>query len=502
MTEPRVDPSDETHEQLLRAAAFLRRVLRFWGTALTILVVGAVAGGGFLFVRHPKFRSETVILYSETVRMGDEADRPGSAHTAMVRLKEILMSRTSLDAIVREFNLYPEIRKTLGPVDAVEELKKHIEFRAPGGDTFSLAFTGASPAEAQAVTTRLAAVILSEDSELRSKQASLLREFLETEKRTTEDGLRDAELALASFMAAHPRFALDTTPLATGAAIRASLGAGGSQPSAPGAARPRAYPYGAATRRVPAAGTEGPSAQVAAPAPVEAREAAAEEARAKAALAAARANLMDLAARFTPAHPDVRAAQAEVERETNRLAAATAAVAAAELSPSIAGAGAPPAAALPVPLPALSPPVSTSYPRPAGGAAGGAAAAGSAGAPPASEHDVVALETEWVRLTRLATEAREHEDQVEAALFKANSAAKSESGDHGVRATVIDPAFLPQSAVPPGRTTIAMAFAGVSLLLAALGAAFKALLDDRVYEERDIGQLAPFLASVPRRAHV
>lgn len=500
MTEPRGTPSDETHEQLVRAAAFLRRVLRFWGTALTILVVGAVAGAGFLLVRHPKFRSETVILYSETVRTADDADRPGSAHTAMVRLKEILMSRTSLDAIVREFDLYPEIRKALGPVDAVEELKKHIEFRAPGGDTFSLAFTGASPTEAQAVTTRLAAVILSQDSELRSKQASLLREFLETERRTTEDGLRDAELALASFMAAHPRFALDTTPLATGAAIRASLGAGAVQPSPLGAARPRSYAYGAA-RRVPAAGTEGPSAPIAT-VPMEAREAAAEEARAKAALAAARANLMDLAARFTPAHPDVRAAQAEVERATNRLAAATAAAAAAEQPPSTAGAGAPIAAPLPAALPALTPPVSTPYARPSGSPAGGAAAAAPAGALPASEHDVVALETEWVRLTRQATEAREHEDQVEAALFKANSAAKSESGDHGVRATVIDPAFLPQSAMPPGRTTIALAFAGVSVLLAALGAALKALLDDRVYEERDIGQLAPFLASVPRRAHV
>jgi uncharacterized protein involved in exopolysaccharide biosynthesis len=119
-----------------------------------------------------------------------------------------------------------------------------------------------------------------------------------------------------------------------------------------------------------------------------------------------------------------------------------------------------------------------------------------------SPQDVVALETEWVKLTRGATEARQHQDQVEAALFKAKSAVDSEKRDYGVHVTMIDPAFLPQSAVPPGRTMIVALFAGGALSLAIVAALLKALLSDRVYEERDIGQLAPVLALVPRRAHV
>jgi uncharacterized protein involved in exopolysaccharide biosynthesis len=115
---------------------------------------------------------------------------------------------------------------------------------------------------------------------------------------------------------------------------------------------------------------------------------------------------------------------------------------------------------------------------------------------------VVTLETEWVKLTRRATEARLHEDQVEAALFKARSAANSESGNHGAQVTIIDPAFLPQSAVPPGRTAIAALFAGATLFLAVLGAILRSRLDDRVYEERDIGSVAPVLVTVSRRAHV
>jgi uncharacterized protein involved in exopolysaccharide biosynthesis len=104
-----------------------------------------------------------------------------------------------------------------------------------------------------------------------------------------------------------------------------------------------------------------------------------------------------------------------------------------------------------------------------------------------------------VKLTRGATEARQHEDQVEAALFEAKNT--QEEGDHGVRVIVIDPAFLPQTAVPPGRTTIVALFAGASLLVATIAALLKALLGDRVYVARDIEYLAPLLAEVPRGAH-
>jgi uncharacterized protein involved in exopolysaccharide biosynthesis len=113
----------------------------------------------------------------------------------------------------------------------------------------------------------------------------------------------------------------------------------------------------------------------------------------------------------------------------------------------------------------------------------------------------VALETEWVKVTRATTEAREHQDQVEAALFKAKSVTNSTSGGHRVEVTMIDPAFVPQSAVPPGRAMIVALFAAGSLFLAGLSAVLRALLSDRVYAERDIRPLAPILVEIPRRAY-
>jgi uncharacterized protein involved in exopolysaccharide biosynthesis len=110
----------------------------------------------------------------------------------------------------------------------------------------------------------------------------------------------------------------------------------------------------------------------------------------------------------------------------------------------------------------------------------------------------VALETEWVKLTRSVTEARQHQDELEGALFKANTAVSSESGGHGVQVTMIDPAFLPQSAVPPGRSLIVALFVAGSLLLGILGAFIRAFVDDGLYDARDVTNIARLLVEVPR----
>jgi hypothetical protein len=365
--------------------------------------------------------------------------------------------------------------------DAVEELRRHVEFKAPGGDTFSIAFEGSSPSETKRVTERLAQIVIEQDASLRKKQALVTRDFLELEKMGTESHLRDAEQALASFMAAHPRFALDATPLAGGAAIRATMG--GAPAPANG---PNTMPF-VPRPRAPSTTLPAAPGRTADPATLATgREIAEERGKAEAALGAAQARLADLQARFTPQYPDVRNAQAEVDRAKARLVAAAVA---ANQGPGDA--------------------------RQAGGAAsvggGPSAGAGAARIPartlipsgalparsPEDEKNLVSLETEWVKLTRSVTEARQHQDHLEAALFKADMTANSEVGGHGVQVSVIDPAFLPERPVPPGRSTIVALILGAALALGVLGSLIGAALDDRIYDRRELTTLAPVLVSVP-----
>jgi uncharacterized protein involved in exopolysaccharide biosynthesis len=479
--EPR-PPESDMHDEIAKVLGFLRRASRLWMAPVGALVLGLIVSAAFYFLKKQTYRSETVILYSEGIRQGEGEDSRDASRSVSTRLKEILTSRSELGNVVNEFKLYPAMVKDSGQGDAVEELRHHVEFKAPGGDTFSISFEGSTPEEAKLVTSRLAEVVIEQDANLRKKQALVTRDFLELEKMGTESQLRDAEQALAAFMAAHPRFALDATPLATGAAIRATMGGGQAAPAVanmPFMPRPRAPSTpGVAS---PGRSSEAPAAS--------SREAAEEQVKAASAFEAAQARLTDLSSRFTPQYPDVKNAQAEVDRAKARLAAAAVAA-------SASGVGARASASAPsgdgVTAAAASP-VARATVR---------AALAPAGVPPRSADDdknVVSLETDWVKLTRAVTEARQHQDQVEAALFKAGLAANSEVGGHGVQVSVIDPAFLPERPVPPGRGTIIMLIMAAAFALGVIGSLIGAVLDDRIYEGRELTTLAPVLVAVPRQ---
>jgi capsular polysaccharide biosynthesis protein len=467
----------DVHEELAKVAAFLRRALRYWLAPVAALLLGVIASAAFLFFKKPTYRSETVILYSEGIRQGEGEDSRDAARGVSTRLKEILTSRSELRKMVDEFHLYPAVAREHGAGDAVEELRRHVEFKAPGGDTFSIAFEGSSPSEAKRVTERLAQIVIEQDGSLRKKQALVTRDFLELEKMGTESRLRDAEQALAAFMAAHPRFALDATPLAGGAAIRATMG-GASAPAPPNS--PNAMPF-VPRPRAPATSSAVASGRTDIAVGTTAREAAEERNRAEAALDAAQARLTDLQARFTPQYPDVRNAQAEVDRAKARLAAAAVNQGSGDARP----AGAPPTGGGPVAAPGRAPArvLIASGPLPPRS--------------PEDEKNLVALETDWVKLTRSVTEARQHQDHLEAALFKADMAANSEVGGHGVQVSVIDPAYLPERPVPPGRSTIVALILAAALALGVLGSLLGAAFDDRIYDRRELTTLAPVLVSVP-----
>jgi len=503
-------PDPDFREQLQGWLHFVKRATRFWRVPLLTVALGSMALGIFLHFRTPKYRSETVILYIERVQPGEPGSGSGAERSVTVRLRELLMSRPKLEAVVTKFDLYPDLRRNYGMVDAVEELKKRIDFRAPGGDTFSIAFEGESPPGAQRVTAELARLVIDEDSKLRKGQAKVTLEFLSTEKSSTETLLAAAEQKLAGFMAEHPRFALDATPLANGAAIRASLGQAEVTPpqrSFAAAAPPARAAFGGGERQPLSTGAS-PSVAPGGGATD------AEEARARAALAAAQENLTEKLTRYTTAHPDVKAADAAVGRAKERLATLSAgAVAGARASDNGqgvtsarpgSGPGSEPQNVAPV---AVAPPapVAVAPLAPVGRRTGALAGAGAVSAPPAHGQNLVDLETQWLQLTRAVTEARQRRDQIETKLFRADMQEGSEAVGHGVHVNVIDPAFLPERAQPPGRTTIALMFLVAALVLGALAALALAAMDERIFIARDAAGILPILTEVPslqRRARV
>ncbi len=485
------------------AVVLVRKVLQRWVWLVVALAIGAVAALVAPRIIRPQYKSETVLLYREVIQAGTVLD-PGyqaeSRRQMGPRLREMVLSRSNLERIITGQNLYPDIVKGRGMLDAVDQMRLNVEFRIRDGDTFSLSFTGEDPALVYAVTKKLADSLIDQVNRYRLEEAQSTKAFLETEQKRTGDQLRAKEEELARFLAQHPEFAQDTASMAgqtVGASVRAAERRGAAAGIAMDAATQALERQAMRLRQQLRAPGSPPVPGAHSPPAVDAESAAA-IARAEENLASARNRLAELQARFTPQHPDVQAAQARVQEAQAALNQARAA--ARTTTP------AEPAAA-PVTNEASREDLEHQLARvEAAIAAKKRGASATTDAAPADEGNwIVALETEWASLNREVAEMRERNQQIQSRLFRASIIASVEANDAATKMVVVDPAFEPTRPFTKGkRRTGAIAAALVFVL--GLGVAFLAsLFDDRVYDEVDlrrlgIGKLAHAIpSSVPPR---
>jgi hypothetical protein len=210
---------------------------------------------------------------------------------------------------------------------------------------------------------------------------------------------------------------------------------------------------------------------------------------------AAQRDLADKEARFTNEHPDVKAAQ-------RRLAAAEGALRRAEGAIAMR----PTAATAPAPSPgdeataaritALRRQLSIVRAQ-IGNARKGSKATAEV---PRDGRSMVAIETEWTRLMRETSEARERQSQLEAKQFQASLLATLTSGGQGGRIVVADPPFRPTRPIAGSRFKIAMVGGAASVLFALLGVLGLAAVDDRLYAPRDLERVltTSIVIAIPR----
>jgi len=92
-----------------------------------------------------------------------------------------ILSRTRLEGIIQEFDLYAN-QPTLSIGDRVRRMRKNIDVDAEEGEnTFELSFESRSPLKAQQVAHRLASVFVDESLKLREERATATTAFFQVE---------------------------------------------------------------------------------------------------------------------------------------------------------------------------------------------------------------------------------------------------------------------------------------------------------------------------------
>jgi polysaccharide chain length determinant protein (PEP-CTERM system associated) len=192
---------------------------RMWWIIIPFLLSLLIGLG--LYLKLPKlYRASTLILV-QPQKVPQEYVREIVSVGIEDRLRTItqqVTSRTNLEKIIGEFNLYSEQGGPVFMEDKVEGLRKRITVDVSGGgrqgtNAFQISFIGAYPKQVADVTNALTSYFIAENLKLREDQAIGTAEFLSEELETIRRRLIEKEAELKryreSFMGGLPE-QLDT----------------------------------------------------------------------------------------------------------------------------------------------------------------------------------------------------------------------------------------------------------------------------------------------------
>ncbi len=187
--------------QSLQPADYFEMVKRRWLLLLIPSILFGTAGIFFVKTIPDIFVSETVILV-EPPKIPTEYVRSTTATPIESRLSTItqqIMSRTRLEKIITDNNLYIEMRRRLPMEDVVERMRKDINLRVNKADAFTLSYQSPSPALAQRVAQQIASLYIEENLKVREEQTEGVSQFLQAQLKETEMKLKDLETKLSDF---------------------------------------------------------------------------------------------------------------------------------------------------------------------------------------------------------------------------------------------------------------------------------------------------------------
>jgi polysaccharide chain length determinant protein (PEP-CTERM system associated) len=169
------------------------------------LVVAALGVAAAIKVLPKKYRSETLILVVPQ-RVPESYVR--STVTARVEdrlqtIREQIMSRTRLERIITDFDLYAQRRSVAVMEDVVTFLRSQIFVDMVRGDAFRVAYVAEDPLVAQKVTERLASLIIEENLRDREVLAEATNQFLDTQLTEARARLVEHEKRLEAYRREH-----------------------------------------------------------------------------------------------------------------------------------------------------------------------------------------------------------------------------------------------------------------------------------------------------------
>jgi polysaccharide chain length determinant protein (PEP-CTERM system associated) len=177
---------------------------RKWLIILPLLA--GTAAGVVVFRKMPKlYRSETLIMVVPQ-RIPDTYVKSTVTATVQDRLTSIsdqIMSRSRLERIILDLDLYGEMRANGIMEDVVQRMRSDIKASVDGKESFRVTYISREPNTAQKVTERLASLYIEENLRDRENLAESTNQFLESQLEDAKRRLIEHEKKLEEYRRTH-----------------------------------------------------------------------------------------------------------------------------------------------------------------------------------------------------------------------------------------------------------------------------------------------------------
>jgi polysaccharide chain length determinant protein (PEP-CTERM system associated) len=169
------------------------------------VVLGACVAAFWAHFQPDLYRAETVIM---VIRQSVPDNFVHSTVTTKLadRLQSIsqqILSRSRLERVILDFNLYPDLRRTKFMEEVVDEMRRNIDPQMVKGDTFKISYVSTEPRQAVQVVERLASLYIDENLKDREVLAEGTNQFLETELHDARQRLIEHEKKLELYNRQH-----------------------------------------------------------------------------------------------------------------------------------------------------------------------------------------------------------------------------------------------------------------------------------------------------------
>ena len=194
----------------LTVAEISRVLRRYWWIPALMTVLMGFAGYVATLVLTKKYTSSTLVLVEQPT-VPTEFVKPvvtDDLNHRLASMQEQILSRSRLQPIIEQYNLYPSLRSTTHMEDLVEKLRKAVSVQLiqpmQGSDNkqppgFHVSVTFDNPALAQQICAQITSMFMEQNVKRREQQAADTTEFLSQQLVEAKAKLDEQDKKLADF---------------------------------------------------------------------------------------------------------------------------------------------------------------------------------------------------------------------------------------------------------------------------------------------------------------